>query len=235
MSNLISFSSSLIPVPTVLFKSSLYTGLTVSMPQALSVSHDGIRRDFSRIDDPRSITFDDAEWANYARQQKNDLPMLAIFEAFHDQILGRVSQLWTVHCDRGPLVQSALIGVAWALLPIHGRHSFDSFYDLAIAKIESRMASIHTATIEKTYLSRYHEKLRNVVHNLVAALRIARCRNPEFTAAYDLGIPYLRVVQLLSLAGAANPEGPMPASDPRNMGSALALWQTSGQWVLATD
>lgn len=235
MSNPISFSSSLIPVPSGLLKSSLHTGLADSRLKALTVSYLGVCRDFSRIDDPRSITFEDAQWANHARQHRNYLPTLAIINAFRDQILGRVSQLWTVHCDRGRLVRSSLIGIVRALLPINGQHSSGRFYDLAIAEIDRMLASSHKSVVEKAYLSQDHETLRNSVHGQVTALRLARCRDPELATALNLEIPYLRVVQLLSLAGPATPDGPMPASDAKNIASALALWQTRGDRMWATD
>ena len=207
------FPLTLIPVPTGLYKSSLQTGLAPSGRQALCVSHQGDCRDFSGLDDPRSISFEDAEWALLAKYHGNDMPMIAIINAFRDQILGRIDQLWTVHCDRAKLLKSSLKAVAFAMLPLNRANGPGTFYETAIQKVEEGLASTHENLIEGTYLSLHNEALRNVVHRRVNDLRVARNRHPERAAALDLDIPYLRVVQLLSLAGPANPDGPMPASD----------------------
>lgn len=194
--------SSLTPIHPYYVRSRLRSGLAPSSRSALIVSLDGITRDFSTFnDDPWAITWDHLLLAVHAKQKLNDLPMLAIVSAFRDQILGRLDHLWTVCLDQTPLTTTATMGIAWSLFADPEGYSRKSCFSGIMEQVKRFIAREHEKAVSKLSLSVTQEAARDCVHQMMMSVRRDGSATPEVTVAKRLGVPYLRVVQLLSLAG----------------------------------
>lgn len=212
------FSSSLTPIHPFYVHSRLRSGLASTSRSALIVSRNGVTVDFSTLnDDPWAITWDHLLLALHAKHELNDMPMLAIVSAFRDQILGQLDHLWTVCLDRTPLTTKATMGVAWCLFAHPEGKSGKNCFSSVLEQVKRLLAREHEKAVNKLHLSVAQEATRDCVHNMMISIGQDGLANPEATVAKRVGIPFLRVVQLLSLAGPANLTGPMPASDAAKM------------------
>jgi hypothetical protein len=207
------------------------TRLSPTYRQALRVSCDGEFRDFGMIDSLHDVTTEDARIAERESRSGNKLPKLAILRAFQGFILRRVHHLWTDGVDRGWYVRMAGFAVSRACHPprlkARGRLLPSSAYPWL--RETKAPFPIHALSSIRQYLDRKHKESRfylrlpitdeiqrNRIHQAVMNLKAKSVIfDREAKVAYALDLPYLRVVQYLSLRGLANPDGAVHESDHR--------------------
>jgi len=224
-------SLSFVSVPKCFLSSPARTGLTPSIRQALRVFVPGGVRDFGSIAASDDVEYEDAALALAEQKAGNDLPLLAILGVFQGIVLRRVSHLWTLGAERDRIVFEGMRAVHQACRRVPDTPKLP-FPMHVLSRVRFFLSFKHKSSMCRLYLSLSNENLRDRVHEAVMAYKAKSViLNREVMVAQDLDIPYLRVVQMLSLWGPANPYGAFHASDISPEVLESANEETIGGWL----